>query len=111
MFNTIILYKKAVAVEGELQRNIIVKLEVPENAQRVYCNKLKIRVSEAKVVGFYNLDGSAIPDDTEVVSFYDSKFKYKIGETVKPEKKFDNTNGLCGSGIHGYIDFVDAVKY
>ena len=48
---------------------------------------------------------------TEVNSFYDDKFKYKIGETVKPEKEFDNTNGLCGSGIHGYIDFVDAVKY
>jgi hypothetical protein len=41
----------------------------------------------------------------------DSKFKYKIGETVKPSKEFDTTSGECGSGIHGYIDFVDAVKY
>jgi hypothetical protein len=109
--NTIILYKKAVAVEGKLLRNIIVKLEVPEKAQRVYCNKLKIRVSKAKVIGFYNLDGSVLPDDTEVISSYDPKFKYKIGDTVKPTKEFDTTSGLCGSGIHGYIDFVDAVKY
>ena len=109
--NTIILYKKAIAVEKAVQRNIIVKLEVPEKAKRVYCNKLKIRVSKAKVIGFYNLDGSALPDDTKVNSFYDPKFKYKIGEMVKPTNDFDTSSGLCGSGIHGYIDFVDAVKY
>ena len=72
---------------------------------------MKIRVSKAKVIGFYNLDGSVLPDDTEVISSYDPKFKYKIGDTVKPTKEFDTTSGLCGSGIHGYIDFVDAVKY
>ena len=109
--NTIILYKKADAVDGDLLKSIIVKLEVPEKAKRVYCNKLKIRVSKAKVIGFYNLDGSVLPDDTEVISSYDPKFKYKIGDTVKPTKEFDTTSGLCGSGIHGYIDFVDAVKY
>ena len=90
---------------------MIIKLEVPEKAKRVYCDELKIRVSKAKVIGFYNLDGSVLPDDSEVVSGYDHTFKYKIGDTVKPEKDFDPTSGSCGSGIHGYIDIGDAIRY
>mgnify|MGYP003298067877 CR=1 FL=1 len=109
--NTTILYKKAYVVKDDRFNEMIVKLEVPEKAKRVYCDELKIRVSEAKVIGFYNIDGSALPDNIEVVSNYDHNFKYKIGETVKPEKDFDPTSGVCGSGIHGYIDIGDAFRY
>ena len=109
--NTTILYKKAYSVKEERFTEMIIKLEVPEKAKRVYCDELKIRVSKAKVIGFYNLDGSALPADTDVVSSYDHTFKYKIGDTVKPEKDFDPTSGSCGSGIHGYIDINDAIKY
>ena len=109
--NTTILYKKAYVIKDDKFTEMIVKLEVPEKAKRVYCDELKIRVSMAKVIGFYNLDGSVLPDDNEVVSSYDQTFKYKIGETVKPEKEFDPTSGSCGSGIHGYIDINDAIKY
>lgn len=109
--NTTILYKKAYIVKDDRFNEMIVKLEVPEKAKRVYCDELKIRVSEAKVIGFYNIDGSALPDNIEVVSDYDPNFKYKIGETVKPEYEFDPTSGVCGSGIHGYIDIGDAFRY
>ena len=109
--NTTILYKKAYVIKDDKFTEMIIKLEVPEKAKRVYCDDLKIRVSKAKVIGFYNLDGSALPADTEVVSSYDHTFKYKIGDTVKPEKDFDPTSGSCGSGIHGYIDINDAIKY
>lgn len=108
--NTTILYKKAY-VKDDVFKEMIIKLEVPEKAKRVYCDELKIRVSKAKVIGFYNIDGSALPDNSEVVSSYDHTFKYKIGETVKPEKEFDTTSGSCGSGIHGYIDIGDAIRY
>lgn len=109
--NTTIIYKKAYVIKGESFKEMIVKLEVPEKAKRVYCDELKIRVSKAKVIDFYNIDGSVLPDDSEVISGYDHTFKYKIGETVKPEKEFDTTSGSCGSGIHGYIDIGDAIRY
>jgi len=109
--NTTILYKKAYVIKDDSFKEMIIKLEVPEKAKRVYCDELKIRVSKAKVIGFYNLDGSVLPDDSEVVSGYDHNFKYKIGDTVKPEKDFDPTSGSCGSGIHGYIDISDAIRY
>lgn len=109
--NTTILYKKAYVIKEDKFTEMIIKLEVPEKAKRVYCDELKIRVSKAKVIGFYNLDGSTLPADSDVVSSYDHAFKYKIGETVKPEKEFDPTSGSCGSGIHGYIDINDAIKY
>lgn len=109
--NTTILYKKAYVIKDDSFKEMIIKLEVPEKAKRVYCDELKIRVSKAKVIGFYNLDGSTLPDDSEVVSGYDHNFKYKIGDTVKPENEFDPTSGSCGSGIHGYIDINDAIRY
>lgn len=109
--NNTILYKKAYVIKDDVFKEMIIKLEVPENARRVYCDELKIRVSKAKVIGFYNIDGSALPDNCEVVSGYDHTFKYKIGETVKPEKEFDTTSGSCGSGIHGFINFEDAKAY
>lgn len=116
--NEIILYKKCVGhpdKNGALKDddNVIVKLSVPAKAKRVYCGDLKIRVSEATVVDFYHPDGSKyeLKDGWCVRSNWDKKFKYHIGATVKPAEKFNPTSGQCGSGIHGFIEFNDAVNY
>lgn len=120
--NEIILYKKCVGrpdkndsseVHDDDCEDVIVKLSVPAKAKRVYCSDLKIRVSEATVVDFYCPDGSKyeLKDGWCVSSNWDKAFKYQIGATVKPEKKFDSTSGQCGSGIHGFTEFKDAVKY
>ena len=120
--NDIILYKKC---EGRPDKNdssedydsdcdiVIVKLSVPAKAKRVYCGDLKIRVSEATVVDFYHPDGSKyeLKDGWCVSSNWNKKFKYHIGATVKPEEKFNPTSGQCGSGIHGFTEFKDAVNY
>ena len=120
--NDIILYKKC---EGRPDKNdssedhdsdcdiVIVKLSVPAKAKRVYCGDLKIRVSEATVVDFYYPDGRKyeLKDGWCVSSNWNKKFKYHIGATVKPEDKFNPTSGQCGSGIHGFIEFNDAVNY
>jgi hypothetical protein len=116
--NSIYLYKKCwYKLRGSHhEKPVIVKLEVPETAKRVYCGNYKLRVSEAKVVEFYNMDGKVIkkpasPNDYSVYSDWNNYFKYVIGATVKPENNFDEASGYCGSGIHGYIDFNDAVNY
>lgn len=120
--NDIILYKKCLAHPDKDNwsddcnvdcNDVIVKLSVPAKAKRVYCGTLKIRVSEATVVDFYSLDGSkyTLKKGWCVSSNWNKDFKYQIGATVKPELKFDPAPGQCGSGIHGFTDFNDAMNY
>ena len=112
--NSVYLYKKCRLNDGNGNvKPIIVKLEVPETAKRVYCDDLKIRVSEAKVIGFYKVNGTEYKPTKKAVvrSIYEHKFTYGIGEVVKPKEPFAMASGCCGSGIHGFMSFEDAVHY
>jgi hypothetical protein len=99
--------------DGNYVGEAIVELAVPAKADRVYCGELKIRVSEAKVMKILTREGEPYSNakNYKIFSHHDNTFIYKIGKTVKPKKEFDNTSGKCGSGIHGFIKFVDAVNY
>jgi hypothetical protein len=92
---------------------VIVQLTVPAKADRVYCGQLKIRVSEAKVVKFLTADGKPFKPkrNCKVSADFDHRFVYKLGETVKPVNPFNPESGACGSGIHGFVKFSDAVNY
>lgn len=112
--NTVYLYKKCRLHDGNGNvKPIIVKLEVPATAKRVYCDTLKIRVSEAKVIGFYKVNGTEYKPTKKAIvrSIYEYKFTYGIGEVVKPKDPFAVSSGCCGSGIHGFMSFEDAVHY
>lgn len=92
---------------------VIVQLAVPAKANRVYCGHLKIRVSEAKVVKFLQPDGKPfkLKRGHKVCADFDTSFVYKLKATVKPDKPFKPESGECGSGIHGFVKFSDAVNY
>jgi hypothetical protein len=112
------LYKKAKVVckdTGKQIDEVIVKLEVPDDAKRVYCDYGKIRVSKAVTVGFYKLNGKTYTLNTKrghiAVAQYGTGYEYEIGKTQKPKEAFDSTFGRCGSGIHGFESFQEAVDY
>lgn len=113
--NEIYLYKKCIIPKPGFDKYtpVIVKLLVPETAKRVYCEDLKIRVSEAQVVQFYDMNGKVYKPkkDKRVCSHWARYFTYNIGETVKPEYEFDTKSGTCSSGIHGFVSFDDAKAY
>lgn len=113
--NEIILYKKLAVWHGSkrTKNGIIAKLIVPAEAKRVYCGLHKIRVSEAKCVGFYNYDGTEYkPRKGYVItSLYSDSYYYELNKICKPTLEFDEMAGTCGSGIHGFIEFDEAVKY
>lgn len=113
--NEIILYKKVAVWHGSkrTKNGIIAKLIVPAEAKRVYCGLHKIRVSEAKCVGFYNCDGTEYkPRKGYVItSLYSDSYYYELNKICKPRLEFDEIAGTCGSGIHGFIEFDEAVKY
>ena len=93
---------------------VIVKLRIPAKAKRTsgITTSRKCRASEAKVLGFYTLDGTPINQAPGiVVSCWDAYFEYVVGKTVRPRAGFDTTRAECASGIHFFLDFKAAVEY
>lgn len=133
----LVLYKKAhlytrkwFRTYGDCMRSVIVKLEVPQTADIVYSTYLgKFRVSEAKVVGFFDWDETGTSGDIKshkltkarigfrfgyrhfVVSNRDYTFFYKKNAVVKPTEPFDLSDEACASGIHGFLTFEEAKNY
>jgi len=124
-----VLYKKAVlripsrnpfSRKCARSEEVIVKLSVPASARKRYDTSYrKIRVSEAVVTGLYNLKNEELTLPAlgrllgryEVHSFRDTSFRYWPNKTVKPSLPFDDSDNTCSSGIHGFLDFEDAVNY
>ena len=92
------------------RNNLIVELEIPEDAYRCSATSKKCRCSKAKVLSITNLDGSESKSDV-AVSKYDSSFVYRIGETVEVTDFDQNRWNECSTGIHFFINREDAVKY
>lgn len=113
----LILYKKCkyYIADQDKWSQIIVKLEVPNSAERVYCAGYKIRVSEAKTVAYYNVEEPHneihLNAGDKVISQWDPEYEYVIGRLQRPRFDYYDAAGCCGSGIHGYTTFEHAVDY
>ena len=92
------------------RNNLIVELEIPEDAYRCSATSKKCRCSKAKVLSITNLDGSESTSNV-AVSKYDSSFVYRIGETVEVTDFDQNRWNECSTGIHFFMNREDAVKY
>ena len=92
------------------RNNLIVELEIPEDAYRCSATSKKCRCSKAKVLSITNLDGSESKSDV-AVSKYDSSFVYRIGETIEVTDFDQNRWNECSTGIHFFMNREDAIKY
>ena len=92
------------------RNNLIVELEIPEDAHRCSATSKKCRCSKAKVLSITNLDGSESKSDV-AVSKYDSSFVYRIGETIEVTDFDQNRWNECSTGIHFFMNREDAIKY
>ena len=91
--------------------NLIVKLEITENAKRSSAFGRKCRCNEAKVLDIQNLDGTSADDTTEAYSQYDANFAYRVGETVRVDNFDEDRRNECAPGIHFFITRQEAVNY
>lgn len=89
---------------------LIVKLKITENAKRSSAFGRKCRCSEAVVLAIEHDDG-APSDETEVFSYYDRRFIYRVGETVSVPNFDDDRKKECAPGIHFFITRQEAVDY
>ena len=90
--------------------NLIVKLEILEDALRCSASGRKCRCSKAKVLSITNPDGSDA-GITTVYSQHDSSFAYNIGEVVSVDNFEPNRWEECSAGIHFFITRQEAVNY
>lgn len=102
-------WKKCKAVNSD--DHVIVKLLIPENAQRSSAFGRKCRASEAKVLAIQDMKGNDRPDII-AQSMFDFNTFYKVGETVKTRTPFcENRFEECASGIHFFTSRQEAVEY
>ena len=90
--------------------NYIIKLEIPEDALRCSATGRKCRCSKAKVISITNIDGTDA-NVNEVFSKYDTKFVYRVGDTVSVCNFNPNRWEECAPGIHFFITRQEAVEY
>ena len=84
--------------------NVIVKLLIPEDAQRSSATSRKCRASKAKVLEIFGAD--------KAYSRYDSSFIYEKGKTIEPIGSFSGDRwDECASGIHFFITRSEAEAY
>ena len=90
--------------------NLIVKLEIPEDALRSSATTRKCRCSKAKVLSITDLDGSEVNVEY-AVSKKDSGFLYKVGEVVYVDGFDTDRWNECSTGIHFFMTREEAVEY
>ena len=90
--------------------DIIIKLEVPEDAKRSSATTRKCRCSKAKVLGFYDLDRNELNME-EVINCIYGVTVYRKGEMVYPDSWDEDRWNECSNGIHFFVTFDEAKNY
>ena len=90
--------------------NLIVKLEIPEDALRSSATTRKCRCSKARVLSITNLNGSEVNVEY-AISEHDPSFLYKVGEVASVNDFDTNRWNECSTGIHFFMTREEAVKY
>lgn len=110
--------------------NVIVKLQIPEDAKRSSATGRKCRCDKAVVLAIESISGSPVfctdgifeyantgvlydvyGNAIAVRSDFDNDFIYKIGETVSVDNFDTDRFNECAPGIHFFIDRQEAVDY
>jgi hypothetical protein len=97
-----IAYKKA--------NEYIIKLSIPATAKRLSATSYKCRCDKAKVLSIENLDGTK-SNLKQIASNYDDRFIYEIGKIVEVDDFDENRWNECSTGIHFFINRLNAVNY
>lgn len=79
----------------------------------------KYRCSRAHVNAIYRInsfsrDADILPNGVIAHSYYNPKFKYQVGKTIRPRCKFndcDDPFNMCTSGIHFFCKSYEAFTY
>ena len=88
--------------------NLIVELEICEDAKRSSATTRKCRCDKVKVIAITSPDGGA---EEAAQSGYNPNFIYRVGDIVSVPDFDDNRWNECAPGIHFFISRQEAVDY
>ena len=94
----------------KVRNNLIVELEITEDALRSSATGRKCRCSKAKVLSITNIDG-AESNINSARSLWDLGFVYSVGETIEVPNFDTNRWNECAPGIHFFITRQEAVDF
>lgn len=92
----------ALARANEYSKKIRVSAATPVKVYKIHCNECGRAVS---------LSPMKLPFMARLISTYDDKFVYRIGKEARPREPFDESRSECASGLHGFVDSMDAANY
>lgn len=91
-------------------KEFLVKLEIPEDAERSSAFGNKCRCSKAKVLEISHIiTGESVSCVTNYN--FDQALQYKVGEIVYPDYFDKDQFKECSNGIHFFIDKQSAIDY
>ena len=90
--------------------NMLVMLEIPEDARRCSATGRKCRCDKAKVLGITDLDGKN-PIGSIINESYKPAVVYNVGEMVYPDSFDEDRWNECSHGIHFFINKQEAIDY
>ena len=93
-----------------VRNNLIVELEITEDALRSSATGRKCRCSKAKVLSITNIDGTE-SNTNSARSLWDPDFIYSVGETIEVPDFDTNRWNECAPGIHFFITRQEAVDF
>ena len=93
-----------------VRNNLIVELEITEDALRSSATGRKCRCSKAKVLSITNIDG-AESNTNSARSLWDPDFVYSVGKTIEVPNFDTNRWNECAPGIHFFITRQEAVDF
>ena len=94
----------------KVSNNLIVELEITEDALRSSATGRKCRCSKAKVLSITNIDGTD-SNTNYAVSLRDPAFVYTVGKIVEVPDFDINRWNECAPGIHFFISRQEAVDF
>jgi hypothetical protein len=98
-------------------RNVVAKIEIPENAARTSnIHGRKCRASAVKVLGFYDPETRELLEtvvEAKPLLRYapDNQYFYRVGEISEPDRYDDSIFVECTHGIHFFMSFAEAADW
>ena len=94
----------------KVRGDLIVELEITEDALRSSATGRKCRCSKAKVLSITNIDGTE-SNINSARSLWNPDFVYSVGETIEAPNFDTNRWNECAPGIHFFISRQEAVNF
>ena len=93
----------------KIGKHSIIKLEIPEDAERSSSNSRKCRCSKAKVLEIQSLTDETILHDEDMSDI--GGLIYRVGEMVYPDEWDPNRWNECSHGIHFFLTKEEALYW